>query len=267
MTTWFKEIPKNEKGKDWIVGDIHGQYDALILALKHINFDKSKDRLFSVGDLVDRGPKVFDCLRLLKEPWFFAVKGNHENMFLTKFGKAGWLHPLDLIRAYLYGDSHAIKALVSVSEMQELMKLIKDLPLVLKVNNEDLPFWIVHAQRPMKKNIIWTDEDLLQKGKVRFYDKDVLKVTWNRKILKDLGKKNKLILPYNKTSPFEIISNLPKYNMEDNVGLTYSGHTVLNEVIMHRSHIFIDGGLYKGGILRLIDHSLLIKDMNLTKKS
>ena len=146
------------------------------------------------------------------------------------------------------------------------MKLIKDLPLVLKVNNEDLPFWIVHAQRPMKKNIIWTDEDLLQKGKVRFYDKDVLKVTWNRKILKDLGKKNKLILPYNKTSPFEVISSLPEYNMEDNVGLTYSGHTVLNEVIMHRSHIFIDGGLYKGGILRLIDHSLLVKDMNLTKK-
>lgn len=265
MTSWFKEIPENTQGKDWVVGDIHGQYDILMEALDNISFDRTKDRLFSVGDLVDRGPKVFECLRLLKEPWFFAVKGNHENMFLTKFGKAGWLHPLDLIRAYLYGDSHAIKAMVSVNEMQELMKLVKDLPLVLKVNNK-YPFWVVHAQRPMIKGMVWTDERLIKKGKVRFYDKDVLKVTWNRKILKELGKKNKITDSTKKSCRFEIISNIDKLSLEKDVGLTYSGHTILDKVIMHRSHLFIDGGYSKGGVLRIVDHEVFIKNTGLTTK-
>lgn len=46
----------NEVGKDFIVGDIHGCLDQLKFQLSVTGFDKSKDRLFSVGDLIDRGP-------------------------------------------------------------------------------------------------------------------------------------------------------------------------------------------------------------------
>ncbi|MFP3335214.1 serine/threonine protein phosphatase, partial [Pseudomonas sp. SIMBA_064] len=48
--------------------------------------DKSVDRLIAVGDLIDRGPGMLDGLKLLGEPWFFTVKGNHEQMLIDAYG-------------------------------------------------------------------------------------------------------------------------------------------------------------------------------------
>ncbi len=62
------EYPANEDGRDFVVGDIHGEYDQLMEALDHQNFDKDHDRLFSVGDLIDRGPKSVDVVMLAVEP-------------------------------------------------------------------------------------------------------------------------------------------------------------------------------------------------------
>ncbi len=55
-------------------------------------------RDFVVGDLIDRGPNSMECLRLIKEPWFFSVLGNHEDMMLDvisnefKHGVAQWIN-------------------------------------------------------------------------------------------------------------------------------------------------------------------------------
>ena len=76
---WF---PLNEKGRDFIVGDIHGCLDLFLDKLKEIDFDFEKDRMFSVGDLVDRGPNSLDCLKLIRSDWFHSVRGNHEDMLI-----------------------------------------------------------------------------------------------------------------------------------------------------------------------------------------
>lgn len=76
----IKRFEKNTNGTDYVIGDLHGCYDLLMDKLKEISFDKSRDRLFSVGDLIDRGPKSLECLGLVYEPWFHAVRGNHEDM-------------------------------------------------------------------------------------------------------------------------------------------------------------------------------------------
>lgn len=68
----------NKEGSDYIVSDIHGMYDKLFDKLSEVNFNFSKDRLFSVGDFVDRGEDSLKCFELLKEDWFYAVRGNHE---------------------------------------------------------------------------------------------------------------------------------------------------------------------------------------------
>lgn len=75
-----KHFPKNETGRDFVVGDLHGCFDLLMTALTNIGFDRSTDRLFSVGDLIDRGPHSLSCLYLTKEPWFHATMANHEYM-------------------------------------------------------------------------------------------------------------------------------------------------------------------------------------------
>lgn len=77
-----QRVPTNTVGRDFVVGDLHGHRAVLDELLTRTRFDPVKDRVFSVGDLVDRGPDSFSTLCLLQEPWFFAVRGNHEDMLL-----------------------------------------------------------------------------------------------------------------------------------------------------------------------------------------
>lgn len=87
----IKHFERNVLGHDFAVGDIHGEFDKLRMVLTEVKFDPAKDRLFSVGDLVDRGPKSDEALAWLAEPWFHAVRGNHEQMAID--WAAGYLDP------------------------------------------------------------------------------------------------------------------------------------------------------------------------------
>lgn len=76
-----KRVGRNTQGRDFIVGDIHGHFKKLSAKLGEVGFDPDEgDRLFSVGDLVDRGPESESVLQWLARPWFFPVAGNHEDM-------------------------------------------------------------------------------------------------------------------------------------------------------------------------------------------
>ena len=66
-----------------IVGDIHGCYDELQSLLAQLNFDPAEDVLVSVGDIIDRGPKVRETIDFLFSlPRFHMVIGNHEEKLL-----------------------------------------------------------------------------------------------------------------------------------------------------------------------------------------
>ena len=41
-------------------------------ALLNVDFDFEVDRVFSVGDLIDRGPDSLKCLELVLNKWFFC---------------------------------------------------------------------------------------------------------------------------------------------------------------------------------------------------
>ena len=43
----------NQVGRDFVVGDVHGCFRTLEVALLEIEFDPIRDRLFGVGDLVN----------------------------------------------------------------------------------------------------------------------------------------------------------------------------------------------------------------------
>lgn len=78
--SFVQRFERNTVGRDFAVGDIHGHFKALETVLEGVGFDRAKDRLFSVGDLVDRGPDSELSLDWIDEPWFHAVRGNHEDM-------------------------------------------------------------------------------------------------------------------------------------------------------------------------------------------
>lgn len=84
MAALFKHYDVNTQGRDFVVGDIHGCFYLLevFLATDTVNFDESCDRVFSLGDLCDRGPESERVSKFLRKPRFHALRGNHEHMML-----------------------------------------------------------------------------------------------------------------------------------------------------------------------------------------
>ena len=75
--------PNPAGARDLVVGDLHGHFDTLEHALEQLAFDESTDRLFSVGDLIDRGPRSEAALEWLDQDRIAPVRGNHEQMMIT----------------------------------------------------------------------------------------------------------------------------------------------------------------------------------------
>ena len=75
----------DEGGNVWAIGDVHGYSDTLLALLDSLNLS-SRDRVVLLGDLVDRGPRSCEVIRIAREnPQIFSVLGNHEEMMLNSF--------------------------------------------------------------------------------------------------------------------------------------------------------------------------------------
>lgn len=80
-----------------VVGDIHGCFDEFLTLLEKAEITEH-DRVVSVGDLIDRGPKSAEVVRYFAERpgRFFAVRGNHEEKHIQNQERsfptlAGWI--------------------------------------------------------------------------------------------------------------------------------------------------------------------------------
>lgn len=69
------------------VGDVHGCYTELKGLLEMANFKPDSERLFFVGDLINRGPKPLEVLKLVHRLGASCVLGNHERSFLQHLKK------------------------------------------------------------------------------------------------------------------------------------------------------------------------------------
>jgi len=69
------------------LGDIHGNYQALITVLEHVE-TWQPDLVLVLGDIINRGPRSKDCFDLIQEkalhPAWHVIKGNHEG-YVLKF--------------------------------------------------------------------------------------------------------------------------------------------------------------------------------------
>jgi serine/threonine protein phosphatase 1 len=242
-TTPILKLPTNTTGKDYVVGDLHGCYDLLESLLGAVSFDKTKDRLFSVGDLIDRGPNSLRCLELLFEPWFFAVQGNHELMLLDFFipylneGKLERFEDLEDNGFLEYGGKW-VEGYFEPEKQQMtrafglcLLEVLK-MPLMLIVGDGETRFHVIHAElvkhdRKQTGELVWLDSDIdswLVKNEIPPEVED--RLYWGRTLMMNLA-------------------NNPDYP-ENQAGLstTFCGHTFANSPRRLLSHMNIDTGAF-----------------------
>ncbi len=68
---------------NYIISDIHGQFDMFMKMMDKINFN-SNDKLYILGDAMDRGPKSAECMEYIMEHKNIEyLIGNHDLMFLN----------------------------------------------------------------------------------------------------------------------------------------------------------------------------------------
>lgn len=133
-------LSQNHHGRDFVVGDIHFKTTDLYKGLRKLGFDSQTDRVIGVGDLIDRGPGVLEGLKLLGEPWFFTVMGNHEQM---------------LIRAYRENPdaryvSHGAGWWATVADESKEMIIVKleTLPTLIEIESPRGVVGVVHGDVP-----------------------------------------------------------------------------------------------------------------------
>lgn len=138
----FKFFNRNPRGRDFVVGDIHGQFSTLETLLKQVKFQAAQDRVFSVGDMIDRGPESWRVVEFLNYPWFHAILGNHEQMLLDaaenpSIGK-NWMN---------YNGGEWWQA-VPPHLHERIRRIIGKLPLAMEVQTRSGRIGIVHADIP-----------------------------------------------------------------------------------------------------------------------
>jgi serine/threonine protein phosphatase 1 len=182
---FLKTFEPNLAGKDYVIGDLHGSFSCFTNLLENINFDAGKDRMFSVGDLVDRGPDSYQCMQLLREPWFHSVLSNHEQMMMEAFygGYSGsyWLPNggfwgVEALNVYRSQQqirngtrlaSNNILATDQDLDIIDLVELLAELPYLITINMPNgEKIHVLHAEvLPTEDGI--TDEDLISEEKVK----------------------------------------------------------------------------------------------------
>lgn len=231
MRKLYKFFELNMNGRDFVVSDMHGCYQDFEDELNKVNFDKSVDRVFSVGDLCDRGPDSLKCLNLMFEDWFFTVMGNHEWLWskahdtfhqlnISPFrGRYGSIGDYQIFM----GNGGSIVNDIPVAE--RLVKTIENLPIAIEVVNGRGNTGIIHAELPPSVDD-WNhirNLDNLDKKVKEEYEEHML---WGRSMRM-----------YDDPDPTKDYSIY-------NIGQIYMGHTIVPKPIQMGNLNYIDTGSF-----------------------
>lgn len=116
----------------YAIGDLQGCFLTLETLLTKIGFSRSRDRLWFVGDLVNRGQGSLECLRFIKalRDRAVAVLGNHD------------LHLLAVAEGFgRSGRNDTLAPILNAPDRDDLLLWLRERPMI----HADGQFVMVHA--------------------------------------------------------------------------------------------------------------------------
>ena len=203
-----------------------------------MDFDVQKDRIISVGDLIDIGPRSMECLELLEHSWFYAVRGNHEEMFLdclagtvAMAGRISW-EPSHKFFAYGHGAwvQDGIRDYLS-PRLMRAFELVSKLPYIIVVGAGADRYHVVHADlmrvgMQTSNRLVYGDAEIdddfaaLPMGALPEMRHSVC---WSRRLMRARG---------------------PQPTVAHGLSTTYCGHTPGAALRYRRSHVCLDLGAH-----------------------
>lgn len=232
MVNLTAKVSPNEKGDDYICSDIHGHFSLLAQQLKQIEFDELTDRLFSLGDLIDRGDESDQALKWLAKPWFFAIQGNHERMLINAFetrSESLWFQWM------MWGGSWAEE--MNFDALKPFYRIFSQLPLAIELAlpNGKL-VGLVHGELPDVCD--WNDI----KQMLAHMDPTLIETT--------LATSDML---WSKVQPYLPIDEIPRVQPVRNIDHVFHGHTIVESYRTITNRTFMDLGSYETGRIGLIE--------------
>ncbi len=121
----------------YAIGDLQGCYLELQDLLDKVNFDRTNDQLWFLGDIVNRGPDSLKCLRFVKSLGTNAttVLGNHDLHLIAIANNVRKPHRND-----------TVEEIIEAKDSLELLEWLKHQPLL--VSDPDLNITMIHAGLP-----------------------------------------------------------------------------------------------------------------------
>lgn len=252
-------IEKNTKGRDFVIGDIHAHKKRFLRALESVNFNPSKDRLFCLGDLIDRGRQPLFILTLLhKEDWFYSIRGNHEQMIVNRYelpvGKLPYTCAMQT--RYEAEGLHAYNGgkwfdKLRDSAQDHIYQLVKRLPFAMQVECDAGMVGLVHAEVPEEFES-WNGfiEDLEENSKTRE------NALWSRLAIESVFNAEAQLFWREWSSDFE---DAPRFI--EGIDATIHGHTPVREVIRCGNQLWIDTA-FKTNELTILELNQVVEMIN-----
>lgn len=139
-------LEANQVGRDFVIGDIHGAYDLVLEAMRKVEFNKTCDRLFSVGDLIDRGPDSHRCLKFLQQPYVYAIRGNHEQMLIDMHADG---EPHEAVVEWMSArNGFGWWKTTPQTTRDQILDAVKALPLAIEIQTLRGTVGLIHAEIP-----------------------------------------------------------------------------------------------------------------------
>ena len=141
----------------YVCSDIHGQYRLYMKMLEQIHFSP-EDKLYILGDVVDRGPGSVELLKdLMGRENVSCLLGNHELMMYTHYRFPGrqnsWLIPAN-------GGIRTKQSFETLpqNEQEELLDFIRDFYLQVEIGIDGKQFLLSHSDFLLNESAFkWKD--------------------------------------------------------------------------------------------------------------